>query len=76
MLSATRRLILRLTFFFGIPSLLAISACGTWAEGGFKLEAQRPQHRPYASFCLVGADPGWMDCLILLGSPATGEGLL
>jgi len=30
--------------------------------------------RPFASLCLVGADPGWADDLILLSSPAAGDG--
>ena len=34
-----------------------------------------PETRQFASFCLVSADPGWADGLILLGSPPAGEEL-
>ena len=32
--------------------------------------------RHFASFCLVAADPGWTDVLILQGSPVAGLWLL
>ena len=38
---------------------------------------QREKHaRRKVSFCLVAADPGWADGLILLGSPPAGLVLL